>query len=48
MIQANRPDPIKIEVLTANDSRESIRTNRVSNRPCHYGPPKSPKLPEIA
>ena len=26
---------IKIEVSIANDSRESIRANRVANRPCH-------------
>ena len=28
------PD-IKIGVSIANDSRESIRVNRVANRPCH-------------
>ena len=26
---------IKIGVSSANDSRESIRANRVANRPCH-------------
>ena len=36
MIRANRPDgAIKIGVSIANDSRESIRANRVANRPSH-------------
>ena len=36
MIRANRPiRAIKIGVSVANDSRESIRANRVANRPCH-------------
>ena len=37
MIRANRPDTLpKIGVSIANDSSESIRANRVANRPCHY------------
>ena len=36
MIRANRPiRAIKIGASVANDSRESIRANRVANRPCH-------------
>ena len=36
MIRANRPiRAVKIGVSLANDSRDSIRANRVANRPCH-------------
>ena len=36
MIRANRSiRAMKIGVSIANDSRESIRANRVANRQCH-------------